>query len=175
MGGFKFDIGQPTKSSQMHLDVISSNHFLQLITSPRRITESSSSLLDHVITIIPENRIDSSGTIQSPLTDHYPVFIDIKSNIASMPHVQYQIFKTMAKKDEFCVTTLEKLNNTDMNISSLNGILHNSIDHFVPLMTFLHKNPNKICPWINNNNKNFISKRDRARKQPKRNLHSENR
>ena len=69
------------------------------------------------------------------------------------------------------VQLLLKKNNTE-NISSLNGILHNPIDLFAPLRKF-HQNPNKICPWIINNIKNLISKRDKARKQAVKSPHCE--
>ena len=56
-----------------YLNILSSNAAFPLITKPTRITSTSSTLLDHIITNIIQN-ILLLGILRSDLSDHFPTF-----------------------------------------------------------------------------------------------------
>ena len=56
-----------------HLNILSSNAAFPLIIKPTRITSTSSTLLDHIITNITQNTL-LPGILRSDLSDHFPTF-----------------------------------------------------------------------------------------------------
>ena len=64
---------QPAPLCQRLLNILSSNVAFPLITKPTRITSTSSTLLDHIITNITQNTL-LPGILRSDLSDHFPTF-----------------------------------------------------------------------------------------------------
>ena len=62
-----------------YLNILSSNAAFPLITKPTRITSTSSTLLDHIITNITQNTL-LPGILRSDLSDHFPTFCFILLN-----------------------------------------------------------------------------------------------
>ena len=56
-----------------YLNILSSNAAFPLITKPTRITSTSPTLLDHIITNITQNTL-LPGILRSDLSDHFPTF-----------------------------------------------------------------------------------------------------
>ena len=56
-----------------YLNILSSKAAFPLITKPTRITSTSSTLLDHIITNITQNTL-LPGILRSDLSDHFPIF-----------------------------------------------------------------------------------------------------
>ena len=56
-----------------YYDLLSHTVLLQLITTPTRITNTSSTLIDHIYTNISAHYIQS-GCIEAGISDHLPVY-----------------------------------------------------------------------------------------------------
>ena len=69
-----------TSSQSEYLNVLKSNGFSSLITKPTRVTASSQTTIDHILS----NNYDSvltPGVFSFKLADHYPIFCKISTPI----------------------------------------------------------------------------------------------
>ena len=76
MGDINIDVQNSIicDKSRVYSDMLNSNAFQQVIDIPTRVTDSSNTIIDHVITNTFGDE-DIPGVLQEPLTDHYPTFI----------------------------------------------------------------------------------------------------
>ena len=76
MGDINIDVQNSIicNKSRAYSDMLNSNAFQQVIDIPTRVTDSSNTIIDHVITNIFGDEV-IPGVLQEPLTDHYPTFI----------------------------------------------------------------------------------------------------
>ena len=81
LGDFNINISMNRRSSdaQNYLDMLASNSLCPIITQPTRVADTSSTIIDHIITNCTSHSI-LPGIIKSDLTDHYPVFCSINQN-----------------------------------------------------------------------------------------------
>ena len=95
MGDFNIDITLSTNSKWMNL--IQLFDLSQLISSPTRITQSSSTIIDHIYTSNPEN-ITETFVPHYAISDHFTVCFTrkINANISKSDHIttSYRCFKT---------------------------------------------------------------------------------
>ena len=77
MGDFNIDLNSSTNSKWSHL--IQLFDLKQLITEPTRVTQTSSTLIDHVYTTTPATIVESFVS-QLSLSDHFPVCFTRKMN-----------------------------------------------------------------------------------------------
>ena len=62
-----------------YLNMLDSNSVASLVNKPTRVTDTSSSTLDHILTI--ENRLCISPfVLNHVITDHYPVMVTVSQN-----------------------------------------------------------------------------------------------
>jgi hypothetical protein len=143
----------------------------QLITEPTRITPQSSSLIDVILTTIPNSHV-KSGVINIALSDHKLVYtvIDVNTKIKQIHnYVRFRSYKTF-DRTSFLNELDSKLQNdmdvpeniTEQNLDSLwnefkNIFLSVSNKH-APLKTQRLKN--RINPWFNKSIINLIYERD---------------
>ena len=82
LGDFNLNISMNKRSSvaQNYLDMLASNSMCSIITQPTRAADTSSSIIDHIITNCSSQSI-LSGKIKGDITDHYPVFFSINHPI----------------------------------------------------------------------------------------------
>lgn len=79
MGDLNINLADNNNSQSKKLVSFAESMFLnQLIKDPTRVTSTSESLIDHILTDIPH--VNLSGTINLNLTDHFPIFV-IKKKI----------------------------------------------------------------------------------------------
>ena len=94
----------------------------QLIKEPTRVTESSSTIIDHIYTSKPENIIESFVSNYS-LSDHFPVCFSRKINnkVSKSDHIttSYRCFKTF-NEDAFISDLTSDLNNFSASKSDIN-------------------------------------------------------
>ena len=78
LGDFNINISMNRRSSyaQNYLDMLASNSMCPIITQPTRVADTSSTIIDHIITNCTSYSI-LPGIIKSDVTDHYPVFCSI--------------------------------------------------------------------------------------------------
>ena len=167
LGDFNIDILQPSALSKSYLNVISSHNFQQVIQIPTRVTNNSSSLLDHISTNIHSSKIKNSGIIESSITDHFPVFVDLVVNSKKHPtSFEYRKLSDIEKNQKrFREFVCEHIDNLDrVNFESITCTIHNAVNIFAPRRLFKRKSE-QSSPWITNSLKNLMSKRNRIRKQ----------
>ena len=94
----------------------------QLIKDPTRVTESSSTIIDHVYTSKPENIVESFVSNYS-LSDHFPVCFSRKINnkISKCDHIttSYRCFKNF-NEDAFISDLTSELNDFSASKSDIN-------------------------------------------------------
>ena len=75
-------------------------HLDQLISTPARITERSSTLIDLLYTNTSHHVIDR-GVIPSPLSDHCLIFCVIKSGVPKAPGrtIEYRLYEHYSKQE----------------------------------------------------------------------------
>ena len=75
-------------NNEDYLNMLYSNNFLPLITKPTRLTDHSSTLIDHIYTNAPiENT--TSGIALADISDHLPVFCICNAPTSKNKHVTY--------------------------------------------------------------------------------------
>ena len=82
LGDFNTNISMNRRSSdaQNYLYMLASNSMCPIITQPTRVADTSSTIIDHIITNCTSHSI-LPGIIKGDLTDHYPVFCSINHPI----------------------------------------------------------------------------------------------
>lgn len=79
LGDFNICILKDHDLAKNYTRTLKSLNLRNLICEKTRITDSSASCIDHIITNISLNKIANSGTIDIGLSDHLPVFCTYKS------------------------------------------------------------------------------------------------
>ena len=79
LGDFNINLNRDnrTNSANLYINSILSHDAIPLITKPTRISNNSSTIIDHIITNDSKHELQSF-IVKSDLTDHYPIFCVIK-------------------------------------------------------------------------------------------------
>ena len=96
------DLRLPDRHASEYLNMLISNGYYPLINVPTRVTDYSSTIVDHIITYDHTHNI-SSGVIKTDLTDHFPIFCTISNVI--LKKCYKPIFRrdfSMFNADDFC-------------------------------------------------------------------------
>ena len=169
-GDFNFDLLK-TESCSISLDFLNSIRSCSLIptiTKPTRITESTASLLDNILVKDPSSYF--SGILESSITDHYPVFY-IKKNFFTSSStnapisIRYRVINedTIASLRSTLLTyNLDDLIDDDVNASmnDFSDFVFNIYDSCCPVKLKTLSPKSLKCPWINNEIKSHIRRRD---------------
>ena len=79
IGDFNIDVSQTNNQKVCdYLSMIESIGMQQVISSPTRVTDSTSSVIDHIYTNVYNPTIHS-GVIETDISDHFPIFIIFES------------------------------------------------------------------------------------------------
>ena len=115
--------------------MISSHNLQQVIQNPTRVTKHSSALLDHISTNLHFSKIKSSGTAESSITEHFPVFVDLVVNSKKDPtSFEYRkLSDSEVSRNRFREIVCEHIDNLDrVNLESLTCTIHNGVNIFAP-------------------------------------------
>ena len=132
------DLRFTDRHASEYLGMLISNGYYPLINVPTRVTDSSSTIIDHVITNNHTHSI-SSGVIKSKtdLTDHFPIFCTI-SNV-TLKRSYKSTFRrdfSMFNADDFCNHLNNGINSFFLTISYINGNNFDDLfDQFLQLLT----------------------------------------
>ena len=161
----------PSKSKNcnavdQYLDLLASHCAIPIITKPTRITESTATLIDHILTNDHTNKI-LPGVFVTHIADHYPVFAVIYNAVSKKSQSKFKpIFcRDLAKFDKnlFCndlFTSMEiflsslNLNNITQNnfdaiFNSFIKLIQESIDQHAPLVKVSRKRKKLLAkPWL---------------------------
>ena len=150
-------------SVNLYINSILSHGAITLITKPTRISNNSSTIIDHIITNDSKHKLQSF-IIKSDLTDHYPIFCVInKNSINNKKNIEQFFYRD---KTKFCSKSFCKELQTDLDnyfshrptLSSENfnelfnnfvHIISHSIDTHAPLKP-ISRRMRKLLqkPWI---------------------------
>ena len=145
----------------------------QLVNKPTRITESSSSLLDVILTSVPENH-EVTDVLSVALSDHYLVWTVLKTcfRSANGTHntVTYRDFSNFNDQNfinELATSpVINKTITVDAFVSDWNVFksTFNSISNkHAPMVTRRHKQ--RFNPWITNDIVKLMYQRDHTKKK----------
>ena len=97
MGDINIDVQNSIicNKSRAYSDMLNSNGFQQIIDIPTRVTDSSYTIIDHVITNIFRDEV-IPAVLQEPLTDHYPTLI-IVNQLKTKTACTIQYIKSLKK------------------------------------------------------------------------------
>ncbi len=145
----------------------------QLINNPTRVTETSSSIIDHVYT----NRVDRICDVFVPflsISDHYPICVTRKihnkrpkNNTHSI--ITYRCFKKFVLAEFQNDLSLSQLHlietehDPNSSLSLLYNILHTALSKHAPFKQKRVKSTHQPT-WLNNEVKQALRERDRLRK-----------
>ena len=170
IGDLNINICSPNKNFSNDaidfVNMLASYSFFPIISLPTRVTDTSATLIDHIITNDCKNSI-FPGIIKTDLSDHYPIFCTIdaaardrtSNNKSKKPIFQRDLIDF--DSDTFCHHLHESLceffnNNCDVNPSNFNNlfsdcinIIKSIINFHAPLKKLSRKQLKlKLKPWI---------------------------
>ena len=101
-----------------------SNHLEQLISSPTRISEKSSTAIDLIFTNI-SHRIVDHGVIPSVISDHFLIYCSIKSGVpeAKARTIEYRSYRGYTKE-----AFVNELNQIDWSIIDMHDDIDSAVD-----------------------------------------------
>ena len=110
-------------SANLYINSILSHAAIPLITKPTRISNNSSTIIDHIITNDLKHELQTF-IVKSDLTDHYPIFCVINKNSTNNKKNIEKLF--YRDKTKFCSESFCKDLQTDLdNYFSHRPILSN--------------------------------------------------
>ena len=78
MGDINIDLASQTNYVSDYNLLLQSNFFFSLITTPTRVTNSSKTIINHVLTDDTDS-ILTPGVLTYSISDHYPIFFTISN------------------------------------------------------------------------------------------------
>ena len=154
--------------------IISNNKLTQVVKKPTRITSTSATLLDVIITNSPE-KIIQSDVIPHIIGDHE--LITLTANIAKpkrLPVIKtFRDLKTYSS-DILCLHILDEIqelqrimttDNVNEQVDVLTSVITRSLEKCAPLVTRKIRRP--PAPWITNEIRDVMIARDLTHKQLK--------
>ena len=144
------------------------------IKQPTRITETSASLLDVIITNKTES-IKESGVVPCPVADHELVYVivDIKKPKRQPEYRTYRCL-TRYDRDKFCSSILDhtatlneilKTDSVNLQTNIITYVFNTCINKYAPVVTKKITRPS--APWMNGALKVAIKNRDKLKRQLK--------
>ena len=166
LGDLNINISANTKTggSETYLDHLISSGSIPIVTLPTRVTDTSSTLIDHIITNDTTHKI-KPGVIRcdNKLSDHYVIYCNV-SGYTSPRHNKLHYFfrdKTNFNSESYCEDMTASVNDfasilDDLTEQSFNDafepyiqVIHKVIDKHAPLKQMLRKLKKlQSKPWI---------------------------
>jgi hypothetical protein len=157
LGDFNINLAENNlpRSTKYFCDEFRSNTFFPVITEPTRVTENSSTLIDHIWT----NYINSkSGVIQVNISDHYIIFIQLNNvfdSQSTLCNIEYRDHSrnNIANFRNNVLLFVEEFNNIHLNDLDIacnifcNG-LYNAYNSACPIKTKIISKKRLECPWL---------------------------
>jgi hypothetical protein len=160
MGDFNYDLlkFELHEKTKLLLENSFTNGFLELISIPTRITNTSATLIDHVYTNDVKNKFESL-VIVSDISDHFPIchIIHDKEKVSNPAFVRTQNFnaeKVAAFKEELSSVNWNSVISQDDTQSSYDNfyeIFNGLYTHHFPIkIVKFNKDIHKVEPFMSN-------------------------
>ena len=161
------NIDKKSPLAKLYNEICCLHGLKQLITSPTRITNNTSTTLDHILTNSKE-KVSDSGVIDVSLSDHQMIFFTRKStkqkfykhkniNVRSMKKYSETELINLLKKIDF--PNYNNFENINTAYSDFINKVEMAIDKIAPLKKICIKN--KTAEWVDIEILNGIKKRDK--------------
>ncbi len=151
--------------------IITTNKLTQLIETPTRVTTTSATLLDVIITNTPDI-VSNSYAIPGVIADHDLIGVSLNiSKPKRQPIIKIKRDLSSYTSDALCSHILNEtpklnqiLDTDDVNkqVSPLTSVITNNINQCALMSDVILRRP--PAPWINNEVKEAIQERNRAQK-----------
>ena len=172
MGDYNLDLLNVGKVQyvNMFLDLLLSFSMSPLISYPTRITNTSMSLIDNIITNSSSSNQISSGILINDVSDHFPVFClcDLKCTFLNNKYVERRdVSDVNIAKFIDSLSTVDWCLSLNEPNSCYNSFLEQLLilyEHSFPLKRILIKEKRKDKPWITQEIRDLIKKKSRLYK-----------
>ena len=173
LGDLNCDGLKPSSTESRALQCFSDElNLSQLIKSPTRITETTETLLDVILVSAPK-LVRKSGVINAPISDHLPVFVELKlkppkmtqKSISIRSYKNYSpcLFTTdLACKADRLLTIFQG-NNVNTKLDSLNDLLQSTLNLHAPVKIIKIKS--RPCPFVNKEIKDLMRIRNQLHRR----------
>ena len=169
-GDFNFDLFKQEENGVVlkFLNSLSSVSLIPVITKPTRITDQTATLIDNIFISNPINF--TSGIIISDISDHYPIFINIKdifSNKSDNPNMNIK-FRLINDENScnfylnvssYDFSAISDSNDCASALDNLTTIIDHEYKSCFPLKTKTISYKDHIKPWISKDIVSYIKKR----------------
>ena len=176
LGDFNDDF-LSNNSKLKHL--ISNTELTQLITVPTRITQTSSTLLDLIITNRPSSVIQSD-TIPCPVADHELITVTLNlekpkrlpcvKTFRDLSSYSPNIFQNLLRNEGHNLRNIFMTDDVDSQVTIFTDVFNKCMNKCAPMVTREVKRP--FAPWIDENLKALMSERNKIQKQLKNDRHN---
>ena len=139
-----------------YLDMLLDLSFMPLITKATRITNYTSTLIDHIYTNVPE-KINTAGICLADISDHLPIFCSIANKLPITNEIKY--FRDFSKFDnEAFLNALANVDFRSLVTTDVNESMHR-VTETLQQISDLHAPVRKVSnkkrkqlkkPWISN-------------------------
>ena len=139
----------------------------QLIKQPTRITATTESLLD-IILVSDASSVLKCGTINNPISDHLPVFVELKLkspklspqfiSVRSYKNYDPDLFITDLASRSDSLLPLFAGSDVNNNLAIFDNVFRQVLDVLAPVKTI--KIRNRPCPFISSDIKELMKTRD---------------
>ena len=139
-----------------YLDMLLDLSFMPLITKATRITNYTSTLIDHIYTKVPEI-INTAGICLADISDHLPIFCSIANKLPITNEIKY--FRDFSKFDnEAFLNALANVDFRSLVTTDVNESMHR-VTETLQEISDLHAPVRKVSnkkrkqlkkPWISN-------------------------
>ena len=167
LGDFNINTLAITVNTENYNNTISNNGFKHLITDPTRVTETSTTCIDHILTNSTSNV--EGKCVASHIADHYPVvasFTSKEHNTIATHATKHLFYHDVDASCRFWFLLSQRLKSLDIPHTDVNT----STENFIKILTQASekftisvKLKDKCTKsWVTNRIKNAIAKRDKA-------------
>lgn len=174
LGDTNIDLLKPDNLSTVsYNNLLDTFELTQMVSFPTRITNTSSTLIDHIITS-KSKLISNVNVISADISDHELIecSICIKNRKVAQFFHSYRDFRNF--NEEYFLADLYQANlenifyitNIDEKVDILSSTILNIFDKHAPIRTARISKP--PAPWLTNNTKYLMKLRDKAKLKFKR-------
>ena len=175
LGDFNRDLLKSNQATADWMNSMTSLSFTQLINCPTRVTETTSTLIDHIYSSNEEN-ISSARVARLGISDHFAILCCRKTNFSlkgtAHKSIKYRSFKSFDENaflhDLSAVpwSNIESYGNVDNILDAWYSLSISVIDKHAPIKT--HRIKNEIQPeWVTADILDKIRQRDNLKKEGK--------
>ena len=171
LGDFNICLLNNSNLKNKYTDILNSCHFSQLIEEPTRVTQNSSTLIDHIHSNNTE-KICQSGVLKSGISDHYIIYCTrkvVRGQINKHYTIKTRSLKEYSKEryneylESLDWSIVNNCEDTELAEEKLITLLTYAMDEVAPEIERRVKV--RTEPWINNEILELIQERDKALNQ----------